>query len=171
VTPEQTLSYIVANIRPGTKVPVEILRDGKSLTLAAIVGTRPAEDKVATKAFDPKQAAPFTKDPAPQASGKLLRDLLGFAVIPLTADIAGDIGIDPATKGVVITSVSPSSDAAQRGFQRGDVIMGANYKATPDIDSLAAQIAQAKKAGRTAVMLQVRRQGLSNAQVAVRLSE
>jgi serine protease Do len=171
VTPDQTLSYIVANIRPGTKVPVEILRDGKSLTLAATVGTRPAEDKVAAKSFDPKQAAPFAKEPSPQASGKLLRDTLGLAVIPLTADIAGDIGIDPATRGVVITTVSPSSDAAQRGFQRGDVIMGANYKATPDIESLAAQVAQAKKAGRTAVMLQVRRQGLSNAQVAVQFSD
>ena len=29
VTPDQTLSFLVANIKPGTTVPVELIRDGK----------------------------------------------------------------------------------------------------------------------------------------------
>src|SRR3546814_5495967 len=28
ITPQQTLSYIVANIKPGTRVPIEVIRDG-----------------------------------------------------------------------------------------------------------------------------------------------
>ena len=31
VTPDQTLSFLVANIEPGTRVPLELIRDGKRM--------------------------------------------------------------------------------------------------------------------------------------------
>src|SRR3546814_8545622 len=43
ITPQQTLSYIVANIKPGTRVPIEVIREGKALSLSAVIGTRPPE--------------------------------------------------------------------------------------------------------------------------------
>jgi serine protease Do len=172
VTPEQTLSYIVANIRPGTRVPIDVIRDGKAMTLAAVVGTRPAENKIARRGFNPESKPPVAKPGDPKAAGsKIINDTLGMVVSPLDAEIAGAIGIDPTTKGVVIESVSPSSDAAQRGFQRGDVIMGINYKPTVTVDGLAAQVEAAKKAGRAAIMVQVRRRGIASAQVAIRIAE
>jgi serine protease Do len=172
VTPENTLSYIVANIRPGTRVPVELIRDGKAVTVGAVVGTRPAEDKIAARPFNPDEKKAFPKGSDEKAgSGKMLRDNLGFSVLPLTNDIAEAVGIDPTTKGVVIEAVGPSSDAAQRGFRRGDVIMAANYKPTPTIEALAGQVAEAKKLGRGAVMLQVRRRGINSVNVVVRMAE
>ena len=171
ISPEQTLSYIVSNIVPGTRVPLQVIRDGKSMTMSAVVGTRPPEDKLAAQQFNPDEDKPFSKgDDAKPGGVSALRSALGFSVIPLTSDIAEAVGIDPTTKGVVVESVSPSSDAAQRGFRRGDVIMQANYKPTPTPDALAAQVESIKKLGRTAIILQVRRRGISSAIIPVKIS-
>jgi serine protease Do len=173
VSPQQTLSYIVANIHPGTKVPLDIIRDGKAMTLSATVGTRPTEDKLAAaRGFDPKENKPFNKEDDGKAGTlKYVRETLGFSVIPLTSEIASDIGIDPATKGVVIDAVLPASDAAEIGFRRGDVIMAANFKPVATPAALIEQIQAAKKLGRSALILEVRRQGTPSIQVAVQLSE
>jgi serine protease Do len=171
VTPEQTLSYIVSNTKPGSRVPLEVIRDGKPMTLTATVGTRPAEDKIAARPFNPEddRAQPKQGDGA-TGPVKLVRESLGFSVTALTGQIARDVGIDPATKGVVIEAVARDSDAAQRGFRRGDVIMGANYKATPTAEELANQVQAAKKLGRSAIILQVRRRGIESANIAVKIS-
>jgi serine protease Do len=171
ISPEQTLSFIVSNIVPGTRVPLQVIRDGKTMTLSALVGTRPPEEKIGAQQFNPDEDKPFSKgDDAKPGGVSALRAALGFSVIPLTSDIAEAVGIDPTTKGVVVESVSPSSDAAQRGFRRGDVIMQANYKPTPTPDALAAQVESIKKLGRTAIILQVRRRGIASAIIPVKIS-
>jgi serine protease Do len=171
ISPEQTLSFIVANTAPGTRVPLQVIRDGKTMTISAVVGTRPPEDKLAAQQFNPDEDKPFSKGDESKPGGvPALRAALGFSVIPLTTEIAEAVGIDPTTKGVVVESVSPSSDAAQRGFRRGDVIMAANYKPTPTPDALAAQVESIKKLGRTAIILQVRRRGINSAIIPVKIS-
>src|SRR3546814_7867451 len=47
VTPENTLSYLVANLPIGTRVPIELIRNGKRMTVTAVVGERPSEQKLA----------------------------------------------------------------------------------------------------------------------------
>ncbi len=171
VTPEQTLSFIVANIAPGNKVPIELVRDGKTLSMNVTIGTRPPEDKLGARRFNPNENKPFSNGASPGQNGPaaLVQKSLGMSVIPLDAEIASDVGIDPTTKGVVIEAISPSSDAARRGFRPGFVIIGANYKPTPTLDALAAQIDAAKKLGREAIMVEVRRPGVNSTQVVVRL--
>jgi serine protease Do len=44
VTPDQTLSFIVANIEPGKRISLEIIRDGAHRTMPVTVGRRPSED-------------------------------------------------------------------------------------------------------------------------------
>jgi hypothetical protein len=51
VNPDQTLSYIVANVAPGSRIPIELIRDGKRQTVTVTVGTRPAEEQLAQQ-FD-----------------------------------------------------------------------------------------------------------------------
>lgn len=46
ITPENTLSFIVARIKPGTTVPIEIIRNGKKMTLNATIGQRPPEEEL-----------------------------------------------------------------------------------------------------------------------------
>ena len=172
VTPDQTLSYIVANTAPGQRIPVEVIRDGKRLTLNAVVGTRPSEEQLAQRDFNPDEQRPFGDGDGggKPAGDAALRSNLGLAVLPMTPDIARAVGVDPSTKGVVIDTVAQSSDAAKRGLRRGDVILSANYKPTLTGDALAAQIAAAKKEGRSAVLLEIRRRGVQSAFVPVKLA-
>jgi serine protease Do len=51
---------------------------------------------------------------------------LGLAVQPLTPEIAGRLGYDEDTEGVVIARVRTGSEAARRGLRRGLLITGIN---------------------------------------------
>jgi serine protease Do len=160
ISPEQTLTFVVASTTPGQSIPLEIMRDGKRMTLNAIVGTRPSQQELANRRFN-RQAAPAEDGAGKAKNGDegSVQTALGLTVQPVTAEIARQVGVDPATKGVVISTVAAGSDAARRGLQRGDIIVSANYKATANAAALAAQVAAAKKEGRAAVLLEIRRQG------------
>ena len=47
VTPDQTVSYLVANTPVGSRVPLEIIRGGKRATVYVQVGERPTEEALA----------------------------------------------------------------------------------------------------------------------------
>src|SRR3954471_1143521 len=47
VTPDQTVSYLVANTPVGSRVPLDIIRGGRRQTITVQVGQRPTEDEVA----------------------------------------------------------------------------------------------------------------------------
>jgi serine protease Do len=163
VSPDNTLSFIVANLRPGTRVPVELLRDGRRVTLTATVGTRPTAEQLASEAqpFNPEEEQDFAQQ-TPPAGGpdQAIRAELGLVTQNLTAEIARQIGIDTTTRGVVIASVSQSADAASKGLRRGDVILNANGRAITTNAELASAIADAKRQGRTAILVQVVRRGV-----------
>ena len=163
VTPEQSLSYIVANTAPGKHVPLAVMRNGQSLTLNAVVGKRPSEEELAKQTFDPEQkddedfgpgsaAKPHPNAPAMQAS-------LGVAVIPVTTQIAHQLGLGDDVHGVVITEVDESSDAAAKGLQRGDIILSANYKSVASRTDLDTIVKQAKSENREAILLRIQRRG------------
>src|SRR3954454_10354954 len=46
VTPEQTVSYLVANTAVGSRVPLEIVRGARRATVTVAVGERPTEDQL-----------------------------------------------------------------------------------------------------------------------------
>ena len=75
----------------------------------------------------------------------------------MTLGIARQLGVSAETRGVVITAVDPSSDAAQKGLRRGDIILSANNAPVTTEAALNAQIKEAQSAGRSAVLLQVQR--------------
>lgn len=161
VTPDQNLSYIVANIAPGTRVPVELLRDGRRLTVNVTVGTRPPAEELAGEQFDMDAEEDFSQQKAPtETADTAIRSELGLVTQQLTAEIARAIGIDTSTRGVVIAAVSGSSDAAAKGIRRGDVILNAHGRAVTSNADLAAAIAQAKQQGRTAILVQIVRRGV-----------
>lgn len=155
VSPAQTLSYIVANIKPGTKIPLEILREGKPMTITATVGTRPTDETLAKTNFNPKEKKDFdTSGDTPDA--KTIRDAIGIGAIPLDGQIAAELGISADTKGVVV-DVAGSGNGATAGLQRGDVIVSVNYKPTPSVAALAAIIKEAKAAKRGSILISVKR--------------
>lgn len=168
VTPQQTLSYIVSNTKPGTRIPIDIIRDGKAARVTAVVAERPPEEELAGKAFDPEAEENLPGD-ATGASEKVLQDRLGMAVQPLTPAIANSIGVEASSKGVVIVAVAGNSDAGRKGLRRGDVILTANRQPVTTGDALAAVVNEARRANRDAVALEILRRGQQPAYIAIRL--
>lgn len=167
VTPQQTLSYLVANIAPGTRVPVELMRDGEKRTVVAVVGKRPSEEALRQQqqSFDPDDKTPMKSE----KGSSMLGDALGIQVMDLTGQIASQLGASPDTKGVVIAAVDTSADAARKGLQRGDIIVSANYRDVDSPAALEAVVKEAKAAKREAVLLRVKRRGAPLTYIAVRL--
>jgi serine protease Do len=154
VTPDQTLSYLVANVTPGTRIPLDVVRDGKPMTLTVTVGTRPPEEQLAANNFDPNDndSGPGAGQPDALAAASL-----GVAVAPLTPQIAQSVGVDPASKGVVVLTVDPSSDAAGKGLRRGDVIVSVNRTPVTNATDIAKIVTASKSAGRGSVLLYIQR--------------
>jgi len=159
VTPEQTLSYIVANTPPGTRIPVEVIRDGRRMTLNATVDKRPSEEEL-TQSFasDPEDEDGFT-NPRTDGDQTIVAETLGLSVTPLTATIARQLGLSDDTKGLVIAAVDGSSDAAGKGLRRGDIVLSANYREVTTLAALEEIINEAKADKREAVLLRVQRRG------------
>lgn len=170
VTPDQTLSFIVANIEPGTSVPIELIRNGKRMTVKASVGTRPSEEELAQQTFNPDDEDEFAQRSTPSPEG-VLEQSLGLAVVEMTPRIARQLGVDASTGGVVVAGVNPSSDAAAKGLRRGDIILSANNIKITDKSEFESIVEDAGDEGRDAVLLRVQRRGGPSQYVAVRMSE
>jgi serine protease Do len=154
VTPDQTLSYLVANQAVGSRVPIEVIRDGRHQTVTAVIGERPSEEKLASLGAGGDPGL----DPEDEKSSQTAtRASLGLALQTLTPDISRQLGLNATVKGVVIGAVDPSSDAATKGLQRGDVIISVNYKPANSPADVAAAANAAKLAGRSNVLLFVQR--------------
>ncbi len=169
VTPDQNLSFIVSTLSVGAKVPIQVLRDGKPVTLTATLGERPSEEKLA--ALGGGSNTPGLDPDDDQSNAKATRESLGLAVQPLTPEISRQLGVQGVARGVVIGAVDPSSDAAAKGLQRGDIILAVNYKPTVTAADITAAAAAAKTAGRANVLLFVQRGNGPARYVAVKLKQ
>jgi len=95
---------------------------------------------------------------------------LGLAVVPLTPQIAQNIGVDSTVKGVVISGTDPSSDAGQK-LRRADVIISITGVAVSTPEALSAVVAQAIKDGRPSVLLYVQRQRIPPQFIPIKLKK
>ncbi len=153
VTPEETVSYLIANTPAGSSVAIDLVRDGKRMKLNAKVGERPTEQELAklSGSNDENDSGGDTVETvAPQKA-------LGLTLVPLTADVARAANLPSGTHGLVITSVDPSSPAAEAGLQRGDLIISINQQPAISGQQLSAAVAASRKAGRDSVLLLVKR--------------
>jgi serine protease Do len=167
VTPDQTLSFIVANIEPGKRINLEIVREGARRTIPVTVGRRPSEEELAAQVFNPDQQDPLDA-PRPGGAGPV-EQALGLQVVPMTSQIANQLGMPPATGGVVVTVVDPNSDAARKGLNRATVILSANGQPLTSVAQLEAAVQAAKAEGREAILLRVRVRGTPEVSIPVRL--
>ena len=168
VRPDQTLSYIVANTKPGMRIPMEIIRNGEPLTLHATVETRPPEEELTQPNFDPDSEGDMDEEPSGSAD-QVIQESLGLAVGPLTPQIARAVGVDSTTQGLVVRAVSKRSYAARRGLRRGDVIISANRTAVTTSAALAKALTDAKAAKREAILLEITRRGIPPSFIPIRI--
>ena len=85
VTPEQTVSYLIANAPVGSRVPLDIIRGGKRTALTVTVAQRPTEDVLARLNGGDESEAP---DAAPQGGQATPQRALGLGLTPLTPELA-----------------------------------------------------------------------------------
>lgn len=171
VSPDQTLSYLVANTPPGTRIPIDLIRNGRPMTVQATVARRPSEEELAQQSFERNSdqgTDPFNRPPQRQGEG-LAEKALGLSVLPMTPQIARQLGVSEETGGVVINVVDPASDAGTKGLQRGDIVLSANYRPVSTVPDLDAAVRDAKATNRNAVLLRVQRRGQPATYIAVRL--
>lgn len=169
VTPERTLSFIVANIRPGTSIPIELIRDGQRRRLNVAVARRPSDEELARTQgeFDPEEDELPT--PGEGEGSATVQERLGLQVLPLNAQIRRQLRLGADTSGLVIGQVDPSSDAAAKGFRPGDIIIGANNRPVTTVADLENAVRQARAADRSAVLLRIQRGTAPPASFPVRL--
>jgi len=152
VTPDQTVSYLIANTPVGSRVPLEIVRGGKRATVTVQVGERPTEEALSriSGGGDSAAGGGSTSPTAPQRA-------LGLSLAPLTPDLARAANLPATSRGVIITSVDGNSNAAEQGLQRGDLIISVNNQAVATPVQVGAAVDVARKAGRSSVLLLVKR--------------
>ena len=133
------LPRAVAETPVGREVPVEVIRDGKYVTLTVKVAR--LDDKA-------QQAA--SVEPA---STKL-----GIAARSLTPAIAQQLGVDES-RGVLIEDVEDGGRAQSAGLARGDVIVEVDHQPVAGVDALQGALKR-HPAGKPVLIL-VRREGQS----------
>ncbi len=168
ITRDESLSYIVSNIAPGTRVPVEFIRNGERDTVMLTVGRRPSREELEAQQFNPDQEEPEPVEPEKEAP--LIEDVLGLRVREITPLIARQLG-NPDYEGLVIIAVDGNSDAGRKGLGRGMVIETANYQQVLTQEDLVAQIRAAREEGRDAILLRVNPRNQPTRIVAVRLRD
>ncbi len=113
VTDANSLTFAVTANAPGTKLTLDVLRDGKAKEFTATAGTRPGSRKAA----DNDEYSKSDNDEGV---------LNGVAVDDLDADARQALNIPARIKGAVVTQVDPESASARAGIRRGDVILEIN---------------------------------------------
>lgn len=104
------LPYVVGPVRPGTVVPVEILRERKKRSIEVTVGSRANAGEVASNS-EPEPIKPAST-------------LLGLVVEDMTAEMKRSAGVS----GVVITQISANSPAAAAGLEPGDILVQLGFE-------------------------------------------
>ncbi|HUW53090.1 MAG TPA: DegQ family serine endoprotease [Rhodanobacter sp.] len=134
------LPPLVGMTKPGSKVPVQVLRDGKKRTIEVTIGEMPRDRNAVDNAHGTSIAH----------SGSAA---LGLTVQTLDSDTRKQLGLKPG-QGVAISDIT-GDVAAQAGLQQGDVILMVNQQ---KIGSVAAfrEATKDVKPG-TTVLLLVRR--------------
>ena len=143
----------LANTAVGSRVPVDIIRDGRRQTLTVTVGQRPTEEQLALQAGGGSANDNGATGPAGAAGSA---QALGMTMAPLTPELAQRSNLPATARGVIITAVDPAGKAAEEGLRPGYLILSVNRQAVTSPAQVAAAIDTARRAGRTSVLLLVK---------------
>ncbi len=137
------LTRKVGALPAGTKADFAVLRNGKEMKLAVTIAKR-SETQLASNDSNPS---------TPQRPSAT--NALGLALVTLTPETKRYYGIDQTMDGVLITSVDPNSEAADKGLQPGQVITSVGNKQVRSPSEIEQGIKEAKTEGRDKVLFLV----------------
>ena len=149
------LTREVAKAKAGDVLRLDIIRAGKHRTVDIRSGIRPSEKELA--ANDNTPGGQGGAESGAQAGR--LPSVLGLALAPLDDAARRSYSIGGDVRGLLVMGVEASSDAAQKGLRKGDVMVRAGDRELASAGDLAAAVDAAKKAGRSSVLVGVHRAG------------
>jgi serine protease Do len=114
VPDREELVAMVTRTRPGTTVPIKVLRDTAPVSVNVTVG----ELNLEAEAGEPEEES-------------LAEETAGFGIVldDVTPDVARRLELPRATQGALVTDVDPAGPAAASGLRRFDVITRINGEA------------------------------------------
>ncbi|RMG42366.1 MAG: Do family serine endopeptidase [Candidatus Dadabacteria bacterium] len=114
------LPLMVASTPVGKKVPIEVIRNGKRITLHAVIARMEEPKEVKKEANDEEEEVELS---------------IGVTVTELTRDLSRTLKLKNL-KGVLIKRVEPGTQAAKAGIIPGDVIIEINDRPVRTISAL-----------------------------------
>jgi serine protease Do len=127
----------IAEYKPGTRVDITILRDGRRKTLTVTLEKRPAPEEM--------------EGPQPRRQDTLTTKL-GFSVRNLTENLAQRYGFE-GESGVIVDRVVRGSVAAQKGITPGILIKEVNQKQVDNVNQFRSAMKQAARKGQILLLV------------------
>jgi serine protease Do len=122
------LQAAISQQRPGSKVTLNVFRDGKSLSLP-----------VTLESIN-KKSEEASADPGSHGKARW-----GVGLENLSADLRDELQLPSDVKGVVVTNVQPGSPADNAGISRGDVILEVNRHPVQSADDVKRELGSVPK--------------------------
>src|SRR6201987_5636605 len=139
------LSRVVADTAVGKEVDVVLIRKGQEETHKVTLGRLEDTDKA--------QPASVKKDEP--ADKPVTQKALGLDLAALSKDLRAKYKIKDSVKGVLITGVDGTSDAAEKRLSAGDVIVEVAQESVASAADIKKRVEQLKKDGKKSVLLLV----------------
>jgi serine protease Do len=139
------LSRVVADTAVGKEVDVVLIRKGQQETHKVTLGRLEDNDK--------PQPASVKKDDTPEKP--VTQKALGLDLATLSKDLRSKYKIKDSVKGVLVTGVDGTSDAADKHLSAGDVIVEVAQEAVSSAADIKKRIDQLKKDGKKSALLLV----------------
>jgi len=124
------IGYVSAK-SPGTKVKLDVLRDGKEMTVNATLAERGAESSAERENRE--------------ASAEEPRGKIGVSVQELTPQVRQMAGLDTGVQGLYVVHVKDVSPAADAGLTDGDIITQVNGRPISSTEEFGRLVRAAKK--------------------------
>ncbi len=139
------LSRVVADTAVGKEVDVVVIRKGAEETRKVTLGRLEDGDKAV-------QASVKTPEPVEKP---VTQKALGLDLATLSKDLRSRYKIKDSVKGVIITNVDGTSDAAEKRLSPGEVIVEVAQEAVSNAADVKKRVDQLKKDGKKSVLLLV----------------
>ena len=139
------LSRVVADTAVGKEVDVVLIRKGQQETHKVTLGRLEDNDR--------PQPAAVKKDDTPDKP--VTQKALGLDLATLSKDLRSKYKIKDSVKGVLVTGVDGTSDAADKHLSAGDVIVEVAQESVSSAADIKKRIDQLKKDGKKSALLLV----------------
>jgi len=149
---------LVQNTSIGSRVSLEVLRQGKPLALSALIEARKPSEAPGKFVFNfPGMISIPGQEGIPDKGAEVPLPRIGIETTPLTPELADALHM-PGQTGLLVLKVSESMAASQAGVLDGDVIISADGATISDPQSFASHIRLRGWGGR--LVLKLLRKGI-----------